>query len=263
MILFSYTEDVERVCAAAMRSCYSSVPAFDLYRKQEAKGEAEAPLDKQRVGELIHTALKMGHESVLEHGLFTFDLQGISRACTHQLVRHRIASFSQQSQRHVRIKPETDWYVVPPALDDDSRRRFEDRMRTVASWYLEDSKHGRRIEDARFYLPNAARTNMVVSMNPRELLHVFRLRCAAEAQWEIRAVAWAMLACSKLIAPNIFHRISDAASDSHIEEREVKLERALEELRTRFSETELGETFEIPLKDLNLQPEIRALVCKH
>lgn len=264
MILFSYTADVERVCAAAMRSCYSSFPAFDLCRKHgEEKEEGEAPLDEQRIRELIHRALKMGHESVLEHGLLTFDLQGISRACTHQLVRHRIASFSQQSQRHVRINPETDWYVAPPSLNDDSHRRFEDRMRTVASWYLEESKQGRRIEDARFYLPNAARTNIVVSMNPRELLHVFRVRCAAEAQWEIRAVAWAMLACSKLIAPNIFHRISHDPTDSYIEEREVKLGRVLEELRPAFNETELGETLRIPLKDLNLQLEIRALVCKH
>jgi thymidylate synthase (FAD) len=264
VILFSYTADVERVCTAAMRSCYSSFPAFDLYRKhEEGKAEGEAPLDEQRIRELIHRALKMGHESVLEHGSFTFDLQGISRASTHQLVRHRIASFSQQSQRHVRINPETDWYVAPPTLDDDSRRRFEDRMRIVASWYLEDSKHGRKIEDARFYLPNAARTNIVVSMNPRELLHVFRLRCTAEAQWEIRAVAWAMLACSKLIAPNIFHRVSDSTTDSYIEEREMKLERVLEELRPRFREIELGEILEIPLKDLNLQSEIQALVCKH
>jgi len=246
-----------------MRSCYSSFAAFDLYRKHEERGTGgEAPLDEHRIRELIHRALKMGHESVLEHGLFTFDLQNISRACTHQLVRHRIASFSQQSQRHVRINPETDWYVAPPTLDDGSRRRFEDRMRTVASWYLEDSKHGRKIEDARFYLPNAARTNIVVSMNPRELLHVFRLRCSKDAQWEIRSVAWAMLACSKLIAPNIFSKVSDSGNDKYMEEREAKLETILGELQASFERTSHRETLEIPLQALNLPSNVQAFVCK-
>jgi len=261
VILFSYTKDIERVCAAAMRSCYSSASAFQLYRNQLTKGEK--PLTEDRIQELIRRALKLGHESVLEHGLLTFDLEGISRACTHQLVRHRVASFSQQSQRHVKINPETDWYVIPPTLGGDSRQRFDERMKAVASWYLEESRAGRRVEDARFYLPNAAKTNIVASMNPRELLHVFRLRCGREAQWEIRAVAWAMLACSRLVAPRIFSGISCSATDKYLEEREKRLEQILSELRPRFVRAESDSTLEIPLEDLDLGSKIQAFVLKH
>lgn len=219
-------------------------------------------MTEERVQELIQRARRLGHLSVLEHGLFTFDLENISRACTHQLVRHRIASFSQQSQRHVRIDEETDWYAIPPSLDVDSQREFEERMRTVASWYSEDSKRGRKIEDARFYLPNATKTNIVVSMNPRELLHVYELRCGAEAQWEIRAVAWAMLACSKLVAPNIFSKIAHKASNAHLEEKEEELERILSKLRPHFEKAIPGKNTEIPLAPLNLGLDVQAFVYK-
>lgn len=263
VILFSYTRDIERVCAAAMRSCYSNVPAFDLYKGKFPEGNmAEKQLTQERAKELIQRALRAGHESVLEHGLFTFDLQGVSRAFTHQLVRHRIASFSQQSQRHVRIDTDDHWYVIPPSFDDDSRKRFQERMKDLASWYVEESKSGRKIEDARFYLPNAAKTNIVVSMNPRELLHVFKLRCAAEAQWEIRTVAWAMLACSKLIAPSIFSEISYTLADTSFKEGERRLERIVSEVRPLFEKAEAHETLEIPLAGLDLGLDVRALVYK-
>lgn len=246
-----------------MRSCYSNVPAFHLYKSTSAEdSDRESAFTKQRVEELIQKALRAGHESILEHGLFTFDLQGVSRALTHQLVRHRIASFSQQSQRHVRIDPESDWYVIPPSLKDESRQRFEERMRTLASWYLEEAKSGKRIEDARFYLPNAAKTNIVVSMNPRELLHVFKLRCAAEAQWEIRAVAWAMLACSKLIAPSIFSKIPHSPSDTSFEERERTLEGILSDVRPLFEKADPHETLEIPMTGLDLGSDVQAFVHK-
>jgi len=262
IILFSYTRDIERVCAAAMRSCYSNVPAFHLFKAKHPEGEAEKPITQERAKELIQKALRAGHESVLEHGLLTFDLQGVSRAFTHQLVRHRIASFSQQSQRHVRIDTDSDWYVIPPSVKDESKRRFEERMKAVASWYLEESKSGTRIEDARFYLPNAARTNIVVSMNPRELLHVFKLRCGAEAQWEIRAVAWAMLACSKVIAPNIFSEIQHPPTDTYFAEREDRLEKILSEVRPYFESADVHETIEIPLAGLDLGLDVQALVYK-
>lgn len=262
IFLFSYTRDIERVCAAAMRSCYSSLPAFSLFRAKHSRDETEETLTQDRVKELIRKALKAGHLSVLEHGLLTFDLQGVSRALTHQLVRHRIASFSQQSQRHVRIDAESDWYVIPPNLGDESKRRFEERMRAVASWYLEESKSGTRIEDARFYLPNAAKTNIVVSMNPRELLHVFKMRCGAEAQWEIRAVAWAMMACSKIIAPNIFSEPQHLHADTYFAKREETLEDILSHVRTRFENASAGETVEIPLTKLELGFDVRAFVYK-
>jgi len=263
IILFSYTRDIERVCAAAMRSCYSNLPAFHLYKVRQPEGsEGEKPLSQERAKEFIQKALRAGHESVLEHGLLTFDLQGVSRAFTHQLVRHRIASFSQQSQRHVRIDTESDWYVIPLSVRDESKRRFEERMRAVASWYLEESKSGTKIEDARFYLPNAARTNIVVSMNPRELLHVFKLRCGAEAQWEIRAVAWAMLACSKVIAPDIFSEIQHSPNDTFFTERQDRLERILSEVRPHFEGADLHDTIEIPLETLDLGFDVQAFVYK-
>jgi len=263
VILFSYTQDIERVCAAAMRSCYSNLPAFDLYKSVFPEhNTAEKPLNHERSKELIQKALRAGHESVLEHGLFTFDLQGVSRAFTHQLVRHRIASFSQQSQRHVKIDTDSHWYVIPPSFSDDSRKRFQKRMKNVASWYMEESKSGRKIEDARFYLPNAAKTNIVVSMNPRELLHVFKLRCGAEAQWEIRTVAWAMLACSKLVAPSIFNEISYTSADTSLKERERRLERILSEVRSSFEKAEPHETLEIALGGLDLSLDVRAFVYK-
>ena len=261
--MFSYTRDIERVCAAAMRSCYSNLPAFHLYKVRQPEGsESEKPLSQERAKEFIQKALRAGHESVLEHGLLTFDLQGVSRAFTHQLVRHRIASFSQQSQRHVRIDTDSDWYVIPPSVKDESKRRFEERMEAVASWYLEESKSGTKVEDARFYLPNAARTNIVVSMNPRELLHVFKLRCGADAQWEIRAVAWAMLACSRIIAPSIFSEIQHSPTDAYFAEKEARLERILFELRSCFETADLHKTIEIPLASLDLGFDVQAFVYK-
>jgi len=246
-----------------MRSCYSNSCAFELYKSQlPSDVEDGHALTEERVKELIQKALRAGHESVLEHGLFTFDLQGVSRVCTHQLVRHRIASFSQQSQRHAKVSFDADWYVVPPSFKEDSRKKFEERMKAVASWYLEESGSGGKIEDARFYLPSAARTNVVVSMNPRELLHVFQLRCGAEAQWEIRAVAWAMLACSRLIAPTIFAEIKHSPADASFEERKRILEEILSEVRPHFERTGLHETFEIPLSSLELKSGIQAFVYK-
>jgi thymidylate synthase ThyX len=162
----------------------------------------------------------------------------------------------------VRIDEETDWYAISPSLDIDSQRKFEEHMRTVASWYSEDSKRGRKIEDARFYLPNATKTNIVVSMNPRELLHVYELRCGAEAQWEIRAVAWAMLACSKLVAPSIFSKIAHKASNAYLEEKEEELGRILSKLRPHFEKAIPGKNMEIPLATLNLGLDVQAFVYK-
>lgn len=260
-VLFSYTPNVERVCAAAMRSCYSSHPASELY-----KGESNSPKGKERltavrISQLLEKATGMGHMSVLEHGLFTFDLQNVSRSLTHQLVRHRLASYSQQSQRHVAIDAEDEWYAMPPSLDKEARRRFSERMESIARWYREERRQAKLpLQDARFYLPNATLTNLVVSMNPRELLHFFSLRCVADAQWEIRAAAWAMLACSKLVAPAIFRSIPRLGQDKCVEERVEKLTGIVERLRKQFERTLSQQVLEIPLRDLGLEYEVRALV---
>lgn len=155
--------------------------------------------------------LESGHDSPVEHVLFTFAVEGISRACSHQLVRHRIASYSQQSQRYVDAS-DMD-YILPPAIAKlpEARARFESFMAEVQAAYrdlksiLESGGRGAKAkEDARFVLPQAAETKIVVSMNCRALHHFFELRCCNRAQWEIRALAERMLELCRQSLPAIF-----------------------------------------------------------
>jgi thymidylate synthase (FAD) len=148
----------------------------------------------------------------LEHATFTFAIEGVSRALTHQLVRHRIASYSQQSQRYV--KESAFDYVIPPSVeeDEDMRREYVAAMKRIQESYdalarsLE--KKGRKgeaaNEDARFLLPQAVETKIVVTMNCRELLHFFKERCCVRAQWEIRELAGEMLKICKQRLPAVF-----------------------------------------------------------
>lgn len=143
----------------------------------------------------VRTCMESGHHSVLEHASVTFRLTDISRACTHQLVRHRLASYSQQSQRYCRIETGTDdWYVIPPDIweDDLKRRSYMIEMEAFANAYKDMLEHGVKPEDARFILPEATKTEIVVTMNFRELLHFLELRTSQRAQWEIRDLANAM-----------------------------------------------------------------------
>lgn len=158
----------------------------------------------------LRGALNSGHESVAEHAVFTFTISGVSRAILAQITRHRIASFSVQSQRYVGLEDGFS-YVIPPriqALGDEEVGRFRSQMALIQSWYNEwQEKLGGgegANEDARFVLPNACCTQIVMTMNARELLHFFSLRCCNRAQWEIRAVADKMLEICKGVAPVIF-----------------------------------------------------------
>ncbi len=146
----------------------------------------------------------MGHHSVIEHASFTFSVEGVSRALTHQLVRHRVASFSQQSQRYVSIKDPT--YVTPHTVeaDDEARRVFDETMLTIWDAYSRLESMGIPAEDARYLLPNGCTTNITITMNARELLHFFSLRCCERAQWEIREMAELMLERCKEVSPVIF-----------------------------------------------------------
>ena len=149
-------------------------------------------------------ALSAGHESVLEHLSFTFRIEGISRACSHQLVRHRLASYSQKSQRYV---SEQDFeYILPPSIsqNDTARALYEDCMKNLSSAYRALVDAGVPKEDARYVLPNACATDLIMTMNARELLHFFNLRCCSRAQWEIREMANQMLKLCKDCAPLIF-----------------------------------------------------------
>lgn len=275
VVLFSYDPDMERICAASMRSCYSAFPSYELYSYSSEKPrtlEGERPLDDQRVKSLLQKALELDHLDIFEHALLTFDLQNVSRACTHQLVRHRLASFSQQSQRYVKIT-RSRGYVTPPSIGSDIKipiqihganleMTFEDIMDAVTQMEEGLLKNGIKSEDARYVRPNAAVTNIVTSMNPRQLLHVLALRCASDAQWEIRDLAWAMFACAKLVAPNIFATLPAAKSSLELHERIAKLDDAVMETRRVFAASSTGELVEIPVSRVGLEHTVRAFVNK-
>lgn len=192
--LLTHTPDPEQACAAAARLCYSAADIDQLMARSESD---------QAV--LLQKILKLGHYSVLEHASFTFGIEGISRACSHQLVRHRIASFSQQSQRYVSSQERFE-AVMPESIGHNPalKARFEGFLAEAGKVYAELVEAGVPAEDARFVLPHAAATKLVMTMNARELHHFFHLRCCRRAQWEIRAMAKQMLRLVRQAAPVLF-----------------------------------------------------------
>jgi thymidylate synthase (FAD) len=162
-------------------------------------------LDSSTAREKIRRVVGYGHVSVVEHASFTFSVEGVSRAMTHQLVRHRIASYTQQSQRYVAYDT-LEKYVVPPSIEKKTKAKkiFENALGKISDAYRKLLEMGISKEDARFILPNAAKTNIMVTMNTRELLHFFSLRCCARAQWEIREAATEMLRQARRVAPALF-----------------------------------------------------------
>ncbi|MRR57354.1 MAG: FAD-dependent thymidylate synthase [Deltaproteobacteria bacterium] len=195
--LIHHTPDPEQAVALAARLCYSPVSIGNL-RERLSGSDIRGFLEK---------ILSLGHLSVLEHASFTFGIEGISRVTTHQLVRHRVASFSQQSQRYVSHKDKFE-VVVPPSVtaNREMAERFADQVREIHRLYGEMVESGIPAEDARYILPNATETKIIVTMNARELFHFFRLRCCDRAQWEIRAMAVEMLKLVKTVAPVIFDK---------------------------------------------------------
>jgi len=194
VVLLRYTPEPERACAAAARQCNSAAGVEELTQK----------ITGEEVARVLENIVKNGHHSVLEHAYFTFGVEGISRACSHQLVRHRIASYSQQSQRYVK---ETAFdYVIPPQVKNNGQalEAFEKAMQTAQEHYNTLKGLGIKSEDARFVLPNACETKIVITMNARELLYFFEKRLCLRAQWEICQMARAMLEECKKVAPLIF-----------------------------------------------------------
>ena len=191
--LINHTEDPDRICAAAAQSCYSGKGASELFEETS----------DERAKRMIEKVVGMGHLSVVEHAHFTFSVEGVSRSLTHQLVRHRIASYSQQSQRYVSMDKAE--YVVPQTVagDPEARTLYTKAMDDAWRAYRELAAKVPK-EDARYVLPNACHTNITLTMNARELWHLFRLRCCRRAQWEIRLMAWKMLAEAKRVAPILF-----------------------------------------------------------
>ncbi len=194
--LLRYTPEPEKTVAMSARLCYSPIGAAQLEEK----------MTDEQAAKLVRKLVEMGHFSTLEHVSFTFAIEGVSRVLTHQLVRHRIASYSQQSQRYVK---EHDFETIMPlsiAARPAEREKFEKLMSEIRNLYTEWTEMGIPAEDARYILPNAAETKIVVTMNVRSLYNFFSLRCCSRAQWEIRALADKMLAEVKEVAPVLFEK---------------------------------------------------------
>ncbi len=218
VMLLSYTPEPEKTVAYAAKLCYSSSGIEEL----------RDGLTEEKISSFVKMLADMGHESPIEHVSFTFGIEGISRSCTHQLVRHRLASYSQKSQRYV--TEGAFQYIVPPhiAENPEALKLFEDTMAADQKAYDDltevlkkkhteaflkegmDEKSACRaaekkaIEDARFVLPNACETKIVVTMNARTLMNFFHHRCCNRAQWEIKNVADLMLKEVSAVAPNLF-----------------------------------------------------------
>lgn len=217
--LLTHTPEPEKYIAAAAKLCYSSSDIGDLLNN----------LSQENIESFVANLSSMGHESPFEHVSFTFGIEGVSRSLTHQLVRHRIgASYSQKSQRYV-TEGQFE-YVIPPSIEnnkeakklfieamEDDQKRYDQIVAILAKEHIErfkaagqDEKKAKReankkaIEDARFILPNACETKIVVTMNARALFNFFALRCCTRAQWEIRTLAIAMLKAVKEVAPTVF-----------------------------------------------------------
>lgn len=176
--LINYTPNPDETCMLAAAVCRSSGASISILNK----------------------ALEAGHDSLLEHASFTFEIKGISRACSHQLVRHRLASYSQQSQRHTELPKGYMWYVTPPHASPE----YHTIMEVLRLAYKRQLEDGIPLEDARYLLPNATKTDLIMTANARSLHNFFALRCCERAQWEIRELANMMLFQCKRVAPVLF-----------------------------------------------------------
>ena len=184
VLLLDHTTDPIKTVALAARLCYSKVNLQDLGKS----------LSRARQIDLIDKVVSVGHYSVLEHATFTFGVEGISRAASHQLVRHRLASYSQQSQRYCDFEGESqEWVIADSIVEAGLLDDFNELTASSEAFYTKARARGGPAEDARSAFLNAAPTKVIVSMNTRDLLHFFSLRCCDRAQREIREAAWMML----------------------------------------------------------------------
>lgn len=184
-------ENMLKTVYTACRTCYSSDSPLNIY-------DSESAADNEKMLKLIERVISSGHYSTIEHIQVSFAISNISRACSHQLVRHRHMSFSQKSQRYVKEKGQFD-YLTPPTIENNKelKEKYDEFMGKISEFYLELTESGIPAEDARFVLPNAAATSMVASLNLRELIHIANLRLCTRAQAEIRLLVRMM--CDALI----------------------------------------------------------------
>jgi thymidylate synthase (FAD) len=220
--LLSHPNGAETAALAA-KLCYSEA---DIAALKEALTAAEQ--DK-----FISLIASLGHLSVFEHLSFTFGVEGVSRTLTHQLVRHRIASYSQKSQRYASHRGFS--YIIPPSVlnNESAAAEFRRVMDTLKDSYAKLEELGIPKEDARYLLPNACETKIIITMNARELLHFFRLRCCERAQWEIRELAKEMLKLAHAAAPTVFSAAGPACVYDKCSEGKMTCGRA-KEIRDKF-----------------------------
>jgi len=228
VVLLRYTQEPEEAIVAAARMCYSSEDVIGLFKTVQKS-------DRRK---FLKKILSCGHFSVLEHAVFTFGVEGISRAASHQLVRHRLASYAQKSQRYVKENRLFD-YIVPSNILNRPllRKEYEELMQKIFTLYSRFLSEGIAAEDARYILPNAAETKLIVTMNARELYHFFRLRCCYRAQWEIRNLAIQMLEKVKKVAPVLFKDAGPPCLTGNCPEGEMSCGRQ-REIRKRFGAEE-------------------------
>ena len=193
--LLQHNAEPEKIAALAAKLCYSGADLADLQEK--VTNDEQTDFIKKLIG--------MGHFSVFEHVSFTFGVEGVSRALTHQLVRHRLASYSQKSQRYVKAGEKFP-FIMPHTVAENSEAQeiFNETINQISKAYNKLLDLGMPAEDARYLLPNACETKIIVTMNARELLHFFALRSCNRAQWEIRELSDKMLALCYRVAPAIF-----------------------------------------------------------
>ena len=196
VILLAHTPNPDELVAASARICYSNVTSGELLQGEEKK------LSRKLIADLFTS----GHMSTFEHVSFTFGIDGLSRVASHQLVRHRVASFSQQSQRYVTMSYDTDAVIIPPTVrqNPEALRIFQEQAQASHDAYRALTELGIPKEDARFILPHGYSTRLVMTMNARELHHFFRLRLCRRAQWEIHELARQMLVLVREKAPVLF-----------------------------------------------------------
>ena len=216
--LLSHTPEPEKLVASAAKLCYSNASIEEI----------GANLTPEKIEKFLNMLTDLGHESPIEHISFTFGIEGVSRTLLAQITRHRLASFSVKSQRYV--KEGRFSFVIPPEIEKNEEAKalflktmeadqkaydhltdilFEKHLKELTAQGIPEKTAKSKaekmaIEDARFVLPNACDTSMVVTMNARSLLNFFRLRCCSRAQWEIRELATKMLELVKKTAPTIF-----------------------------------------------------------
>lgn len=188
--LISKPQDILKTIYTACRTCYSADAPINIYNSTN---------DNEKMLKLIERVISSGHFSTIEHIQVSFAISNVSRACTHQLVRHRHMSFSQKSQRYVKEKGQFD-YIIPPTIEKkpELKEKFENFMGEISKLYCEFTEAGIPAEDARFVLPNAAASSMVASLNLREMIHLANLRLCTRAQYEIRTLVKMM--CDELIS---------------------------------------------------------------